>query len=132
MIGFSYLSQRAKTGKKLPMNNFFINAVFLISQISTWIDCLYVVYFHQRMHGQKWLKTRFNELKRLKYTTSLNFFSSQNNDSQWLVYLHAPYMSLSYAWWKRYFFHHFQMFSIDFNHANACTSMCLLVEIHNT
>ena len=40
-------------------------------------------------------------------------------------------MSLLYAWWKRYYFHDFQMFFIIFGHANACASMHLLVEIHN-
>ena len=46
--------------------------------------------------------------------------------------LHEPYISLLYAWWKRYFFHDFRMFSILFDHANACASMHSLVEIHNT
>ena len=36
------------------------------------------------------------------------------------VFLHEPYMSLSHAWWKKYFFHDFQMFSIIFDHAQAC------------
>ena len=40
-------------------------------------------------------------------------------------FLHEPYMSISYAWWKRYFF---WMFFILFDHANACASM---QEIHN-
>ena len=33
---------------------------------------------------------------------------------------------------KGTFFHHFPMFSVDINHANACTSMRSLVEIHNS
>ena len=40
-------------------------------------------------------------------------------------------MSLSCAWRKLYFFHQFLMFLIVFDHAKACASMCLLVEIHN-
>ena len=30
-----------------------------------------------------------------------------------------PYMNLSYAWWRRYFFQDFQMFFIFFDHGNA-------------
>ena len=47
------------------------------------------------------------------------------------IFLHAPNMSLSYVWWKRYFFHDFWMFFIFFNHVNACANMHLLVKIHN-
>ena len=32
---------------------------------------------------------------------------------------------------EKVLFHHFQMFFIVFDHANACTSMHLLVQIHN-
>ena len=42
------------------------------------------------------------------------------------------FVSLSYAWWKKYFFTHFTMILIVFDHANACASMRSLVEIHNT
>ena len=47
------------------------------------------------------------------------------------VFLREPYLSLSCAWWKRYFLTHFQVFLIVFDHGNACTSMHSLVEIHN-
>ena len=47
------------------------------------------------------------------------------------LFLHEPYMSLSYTWRKRYFFHHFRMFLIVFDHASACSSMRSLVEIHS-
>ena len=33
---------------------------------------------------------------------------------------------------KKYFFDNFQAFFVAFNHANACASMRLLVDIHNT
>ena len=48
------------------------------------------------------------------------------------VFLHASHMSFSCAWWKRYFFNHFTMFFIVFDHANACASIRSLVEIHNS
>ena len=32
---------------------------------------------------------------------------------------------------KKVLYTHFRMFFIIFDHANACASMCLLVEIHN-
>ena len=51
--------------------------------------------------------------------------------SVFFVFLREPLMSLSCAWWKRYCFTHFRVFSINFDHANACASMCSLVEIHN-
>ena len=37
-------------------------------------------------------------------------------------------MSLSYAWWKKYVFYYFKALLIVFHHANACTSMRLLVD----
>ena len=36
------------------------------------------------------------------------------------IFLREPYVSLSCAWWKRYFFTHFRMFLIVFDHAKAC------------
>ena len=42
--------------------------------------------------------------------------------------LHEPLMHII----KRNFFHHFQMFLIVFDHANACPCTCSLVKIHNT
>ena len=53
----------------------------------------------------------------------------ENFQKSWKKYL--SHMSLSCAWWKRYFFHHFPMFVIFFDHANACASARSLVEIHN-
>ena len=51
------------------------------------------------------------------------------------VFCSFCYMSVSCAWrkmfWKN-FFNDFRMFLIVFGHANACASMCSLVEIHNT
>ena len=51
-----------------------------------------------------------------------NFFS---------VFLCVPYVSLSCEWWKRYFFTHFRVFLIIFDHVNSCASMRSLVKIHN-
>ena len=48
------------------------------------------------------------------------------------IFLHASNMSLSCTWWKSYFFHHFLMIFIVFDHTNACASICLLVKIHNS
>ena len=48
------------------------------------------------------------------------------------VFLRKPLVCLSCAWWKRYFLTHFQVFLIVFDHVNACASMYLLVEIHNS
>ena len=42
------------------------------------------------------------------------------------------YLSLLYARQEIYSFHDFQMIFIVFDHANACSSMHLLVEIHKT
>ena len=41
-------------------------------------------------------------------------------------------MSLSYTWWKKSVYNNFRAFFIIFDQANACASMCSLVEIHNT
>ena len=47
-------------------------------------------------------------------------------------FVHAPYMSLSYACKKRSFFHDFQMFFIVFDHANTCANLRSPVEVHNS
>ena len=65
------------------------------------------------------------------YQRLVEIFSNLEHWTFFFIFLHAPYMSLMYAWWKRYFFHDFWMFSIIFDHTNACTSMRSLVEIHN-
>ena len=44
---------------------------------------------------------------------------------------HGRKLSKSFKNWKKYFFTHFWMILIVFNHANTCASMRLLVEIHN-
>ena len=49
-----------------------------------------------------------------------------------LVFLRKPLVCLSCAWWKRNFFHNFQLFFVGFDHANACASMRSLVKIHNS
>ena len=42
------------------------------------------------------------------------------------LFLHEPYMSLAYAWWKRYFFYVFEYFS-----SFLTIRMHSLIEIHN-
>ena len=49
------------------------------------------------------------------------------------IFLDASHMSLLYVcMMEKVLFHHFPMFVIVFDHANTCTSMHSLVEIHNT
>ena len=67
-------------------------------------------------HAFTWSKT----IKNIQKSWKKSFF-----------FMSQPYMSLSYARWKRYFFYDFGMFLIIFNHVNACTSMRSLVEVHN-
>ena len=83
------------------------------TQISSNSD---VVYFDQLMHACACVRMVEN---------------GQKHQTFFFVFLCKPLMCLSCTWWKRYFFDHFPMFFIVFNHANACASMHLLVEIHN-
>ena len=71
-----------------------------------------VVYFDQQMHGRKRSKTLENDEKS-------TFFIMRTRGSY-------------KAQEEKYFFNHFQIFLVIFDHANACASMRLLVEIHNT
>ena len=59
------------------------------------------------------------------------FFFFLRFSSFFFVFLRVPYVSLSCEWWKRYFFTHFWVFLIVFNHGNAWASMRSLNEIHN-
>ena len=71
--------------------------------------------------------------KKSKWATS--FWGSlpiADQQTIFFIFLHVSYTSLSCTRWKKYFFHHFQIFYIVFDHANACASMRSLVEIHNT
>ena len=56
-------------------------------------------------------------------TSSWESLPIADKQTFFFIFLHAPYMSLSYAWWKRYFFMIFKCFwsfLIVFDHANAC------------
>ena len=74
-----------------------------------------------KTHKEKWWKKIPNEQPA--------FGSSPNSwpTNFFLIFLHEPYMSLSCAWWKRYFFMIFKCFSLF----SISASMCSLVEILN-
>ena len=57
--------------------------------------------------------------------------SCKAHQTFFFIFLHESDISLLCPWWKRYFFHHFPMFFIIFDHVNACANMHSLVEIHN-
>ena len=48
------------------------------------------------------------------------------------IFLREPYISLLWAWWKKYVFDNFRAVFVIFDHANTCVCKRLLVEIHNT
>ena len=48
-------------------------------------------------------------------TSSWESLPIADQQSFFFVFLHEHYISLSYAWWKRYFFHDFWMFFIIFD-----------------
>ena len=89
----------------------------------------------QRMHALLELKFQIsNQRVGVKQLLGVTLNRWQTNFflcfSSWALH-HEPYiMSLLYAWWKRYFFIIFKCFFV-FDHANTCTSMRLLVKIHN-
>ena len=91
---------------------------------------------HMHSHGRKRQKTFKNDEKSIFYERHKRGLRRKTKKSLFasvfFVFLCESLVSLSCAWWKRYFFIHFQVFSIVFDHVNACASMHSLVEIHNT
>ena len=92
-----------------------------------------VVYFDQRTHACA--KASFWGLFRTNFTShfcKLFLFTNEEksllvSDLEWLPragWLSFFFVSLSCAWWKRFF--------VVFDHAKAFSSMHSLVEIHNT
>ena len=76
---------------------------------------------HMSPHVVK--RTKKNSKWATSFWVSTSFWESlpiADQQTFFFIFLHEPYMSLSYTWWKSYFFHHFPMFLIVFEHTNAC------------
>ena len=73
-----------------------------------------------------------NEQPAFKCQPAFGSHSQLLTNNFFFIFPHAFYMSLLCTRWKRYFFHHFRMFFIVFNHVNACASMYSLVKVHNS
>ena len=80
----------------------------------------------------RWVPIRCTLIVQFQFTSHRCPYEASNfSDGRTQISSNSDVVCLSCKWWKRYFFHHFPMFFIIFNHANACASMCSLVEIHN-
>ena len=96
----------------------------------------FVVYFDQRTHACACIcmvenNQKHSKIRRLGVNQLLGVTPNPWPTTFFFVFLREPLLSLSCAWWKRYFFTHFRVFLIVFDHADACASMRSLVEIHN-
>ena len=89
---------------------------------------LAVVYFHQRTHACASVRIFENDQKHLKMSLKSTFFIMRTRGTRepykekrrkktfFFVFLLESYMSLSYPWWKGYFFIHFWVLLIIFSH----------------